>query len=151
MNPASSPLRLSIIVATFAFGLAGIGPAAAESMPDTENGRYALSPVADGVIRLDTRTGAVRPEVWERWLAWDPVRMVPGYAAALRSLRAIWIDAGTADDFFLDLGAEAFRAGLAGIGVPDEKIHFELFEATHAAIEYRYPLSLGWLCQRIAT
>ena len=28
-------------------------------MPDGENGRYALSPVADGVIRLDTRTGAV--------------------------------------------------------------------------------------------
>ena len=28
-------------------------------MPDNENGRYALSPIADGVIRLDTRTGAV--------------------------------------------------------------------------------------------
>jgi hypothetical protein len=28
-------------------------------MPDTENGRYALSPVTDGVMRLDTRTGAV--------------------------------------------------------------------------------------------
>src|SRR5260370_37483270 len=28
-------------------------------MPDSENGRYALSPVTDGVIRLDTRTGAV--------------------------------------------------------------------------------------------
>ena len=28
-------------------------------MPDSENGRYALSPVADGVLRLDTRTGAV--------------------------------------------------------------------------------------------
>ena len=28
-------------------------------MPDTENGRYALSPVGDGVLRLDTRTGAV--------------------------------------------------------------------------------------------
>jgi hypothetical protein len=28
-------------------------------MPDSENGRYALSPVGDGVIRLDTRTGAV--------------------------------------------------------------------------------------------
>ena len=28
-------------------------------MPDTENGRYALSPVTDGVLRLDTRTGAV--------------------------------------------------------------------------------------------
>jgi hypothetical protein len=32
---------------------------AAQSMPDGEKGRYALSPVADGVIRLDTRTGNV--------------------------------------------------------------------------------------------
>jgi hypothetical protein len=35
------------------------GAAAAQSMPDTENGRYTLSPVADGIIRLDTRTGSV--------------------------------------------------------------------------------------------
>ena len=27
------------------------------------------------------------PEVWERWLAWDPVRMVAKHADALRSLR----------------------------------------------------------------
>jgi hypothetical protein len=37
----------------------GIGVAAAQPMLDAENGRYALSPVADGVLRLDTRTGAV--------------------------------------------------------------------------------------------
>jgi hypothetical protein len=36
---------------------AGLGAALAQSMPDTENGRYALSPVVDGVLRLDTRTG----------------------------------------------------------------------------------------------
>jgi len=39
--------------------LAGACPAVAQSMPDSENGRYALSPTADGMIRLDTRTGAV--------------------------------------------------------------------------------------------
>jgi len=27
--------------------------------PDSENGRYSFSPVADGVLRLDTRTGQV--------------------------------------------------------------------------------------------
>jgi hypothetical protein len=37
--------------------LAGADAAIAQSAPDTENGRYALSPVADGVLRLDTRTG----------------------------------------------------------------------------------------------
>jgi hypothetical protein len=39
--------------------LGGTCSAMAQSVPDIENGRYALSPVADGVIRLDTRTGAV--------------------------------------------------------------------------------------------
>jgi S-formylglutathione hydrolase FrmB len=106
----------------------------------------------DGTVELpfDPRTGVLRPDVWRRWLAWDPVRMVAEHADALCSLRAIWIDAGTRDDFFLDVGAEAFRAELRRIGVPDEIVYFELFDATHGGIEYRYPLSLAWLCQRIA-
>jgi hypothetical protein len=35
------------------------GAAVAESMPDGENGRYAMSATPDGVLRLDTRTGAM--------------------------------------------------------------------------------------------
>jgi S-formylglutathione hydrolase FrmB len=105
----------------------------------------------DGTIDLpfDPATGRLDEEVWERWLALDPVRMVPRYADALRSLRGIWIDAGTGDDYYLDLGAAAFRAALGEIGVADEVIKFELFDATHAAIDYRYPLSLAWLCHRL--
>jgi hypothetical protein len=61
----ASPSKAPTSVAAFVGGLAvlcclgGIGGARAESMPDGENGRYVLSPVADGVIRLDTRTGNV--------------------------------------------------------------------------------------------
>lgn len=33
--------------------------AQAPATPDTENGRFTLSPVAEGYLRLDTRTGAV--------------------------------------------------------------------------------------------
>ena len=36
------------------------------------------------------------------------------------------------------------------VGVADDVIRFELFDATHAAIDYRYPMSLAWLCTRIA-
>jgi S-formylglutathione hydrolase FrmB len=106
----------------------------------------------DGSVELpfDPHTGVLRPEVWQRWLDWDPVRMVPRYASALQSLRAIWIDAGNRDDFYLDLGAEAFRAALHDIGVGPDVVRFELFDGTHAGIDYRYPLSLAWLCQRIA-
>ena len=51
ISPTSTVVLVSILVAT--------GSAVAQSMPDNENGRYALSPIPDGVIRLDTRSGAV--------------------------------------------------------------------------------------------
>jgi hypothetical protein len=47
------------------FGLAAAatltlaGPAFAQSTPDSENGRYTFTPTADGVLRLDTRTGSI--------------------------------------------------------------------------------------------
>ncbi len=106
---------------------------------------------ADGSVDLpfDPATGVIRPAVWQRWLDWDPVRMVPEYAEALRGQRAIWVDAGTRDEFHLDLGASAFRAALTDIGVADEVVHFELFEAGHGGIDYRYPMSLAWLCSRM--
>ena len=61
MMTATSPSKFSTAIAAAAvlFCLDGSGSATAASMPDTENGRYALAPVADGVLRLDTRTGAV--------------------------------------------------------------------------------------------
>lgn len=36
---------------------------------------------------------------------------------------------------------------VAAIGVTD--VAFELFEGTHAAIEYRYPVSLAYLARRL--
>ena len=51
---------------------------------------YSADP--DGTVRLpfDVDTGELLPDVWARWLEWDPVRMVPQRAAARgrRSRRA---------------------------------------------------------------
>ena len=104
----------------------------------------------DGTVHLpyDTATGRLRPEIWERWLAWDPVRMAASHAEALRSLRAIYIDAGNRDDVYLDLGAEAFRQALAELGVTD--VCYELFDGTHMGIEYRYPRGVKYLAERLA-
>ena len=105
----------------------------------------------DGTPELpfDAHTGVLIPEVWERWLAWDPVRMVPRYADALRSMKAIYIDAGKRDEYWLDLGAEAFRRALEEIGVTD--VHFELIDgAGHGGIDYRYPIALAYLAERLS-
>jgi hypothetical protein len=54
-----TPVAAATFCLVVGFGFSNDGIDAAQPMPDTENGRYALSPVADGVLRLDTRTGAV--------------------------------------------------------------------------------------------
>lgn len=62
MSPVTSPSNLLASLAAvllYLAGASGAAGAAAESRPDTENGRYTLSPTADGFIRLDTRTGVV--------------------------------------------------------------------------------------------
>jgi S-formylglutathione hydrolase FrmB len=105
---------------------------------------------ADGSVQLpfDPTTGELRPEIWARWLEWDPVRMVESRADTVRSLRAIYIDCGKSDQFYLDLGAEAFRRALERVGVTD--VFFELFDGTHSAVEYRYPLGLRYLAEALA-
>ena len=103
---------------------------------------------SEGELPFDLETGALRSEVFERWLAWDPVLMVPGHADALRGLKAIYVDSGGQDEYYLDLGALAFRRALAEIGVTD--VFFELFPAGHGGIEYRYPLALKYLAERLS-
>jgi hypothetical protein len=109
-----------------------------------------FSAAADGTPTLpfDPVTGVLRQEVWARWLALDPVRMVASHADALRPLKAVWIDAGTHDEWFLDVGAMAFRDALAGVGVSD--VHFELIDSGHGGIGWRYPLALAYLAERLA-
>jgi hypothetical protein len=74
--------------------------------------------------------------------------MVPKHADTLRSMKAIYIDAGKKDEWYLDLGAEAYRRALEAVGVTD--YFFELFDATHMGIEYRYPISLEYLAERLS-
>ncbi|WBL79564.1 hypothetical protein I3J27_03815 [Bradyrhizobium xenonodulans] len=60
MRPANSPTASWLAAAVFAAAMTvGGGLVAAQSAPDGENGRYSMTPIADGVLRLDTRTGTV--------------------------------------------------------------------------------------------
>ena len=103
----------------------------------------------DGTVRLpfEVATGRLIDEVWQRWLDKDPVRMVPRFADQLRSMRAIWLDGGTRDEWFLDNGAVAVSKELEAIGVEHT---LELFDAGHMAIGYRYPRSLAFLATALA-
>jgi hypothetical protein len=73
----------------------------------------------------------------------------PEGAAALRSMRAIYIDSGDRDEYFLDLGAEAFRRACLAAGSPEP--FFEIFPAKHGGIECRYPAAIRYLAERLGS
>jgi S-formylglutathione hydrolase FrmB len=88
------------------------------------------------LLPFEVSTGRLRDEIWERWLALDPVRMAEPHADALRSMRRIYLDAGKSDEYYLDLGAQAFSRELTRLGVEHT---LELFDGAHGGITYRYP------------
>lgn len=107
--------------------------------PDPERPGHALLP-------FDTRTGRLDDAVWRRWLALDPVRMAEPHADALRQMRRIYLDAGRQDEYYLDLGAQAFADELARLGVDHT---LELFDGRHGGISYRYPGAIRQLVEAL--
>jgi hypothetical protein len=104
------------------------GYACAYSPDLTEPGR--------ALLPFDVATGRLVDEVWALWLEHDPVRMAPRHADALRSMRRIYLDAGKKDEFYLDLGAQAFARELSKVGAAHT---LELFDGKHGGLTYRYP------------
>ncbi len=100
--------------------------------PDAERPGEALLP-------FDLETGRLIEPVWQSWLLHDPVRMAAGHAEALHGMRRIYLDAGKSDEYFLDLGAEAFARELEELGV---SYTLERFPGRHGGISYRYPRAI---------
>ncbi|MEO7675110.1 MAG: alpha/beta hydrolase-fold protein [Pyrinomonadaceae bacterium] len=98
-------------------------------------------------LPFDLKTGEIYQDVWARWLEHDPVRLVEKYKENLKSLNLLLIDAGTRDEFALDIGARILSKKLTDFGVPH--IHEE-FDDGHFNISYRYDRSLELISQRVS-
>jgi S-formylglutathione hydrolase FrmB len=114
------------------------GYAAAYS-PDESSPGKALLP-------FEVPTGRLVDDVWERWLQWDPVRLAPRHLEELASMKRIYLDAGRSDEYYLDLGAQAFSAELTKGGVEHS---LELFEGAHGGLQYRYPRAIRELVEAL--
>lgn len=99
-------------------------------------------------LPFDPETGELRDDVWKRWLEWDPVYLVDKHLDALRSLRLVYLDAGTRDEFNLQYGARIFCSRLKERGVP---YVYQEFDDGHMNIQYRYDNSLQEISRAMAS
>ena len=109
---------------------------------------YSPDPAAPLGIGLPVDGGGmVVAEHWERWLAEDPVRMAPLHAQALRGLRAVYLDAGDADEYYMDLGTAKLSEVLTGLGVAHR---YERFPGRHGGVAWRYPIGYAHLARALS-
>jgi enterochelin esterase family protein len=90
-------------------------------------------------LPFDSETGELDEAVWARWLEWDPVVMAERHAEALRSLRLLYVECGSRDQYNLHHGARVLRRRLERLGIRHE---YQEFDDDHTAVNYRYVESL---------
>jgi hypothetical protein len=108
---------------------------------------YSPGPGGEPELPFDMEDGSLREEVWERWLAWDPVRMLPDHLEALRGARAISLECGLQDEYNLYVGTTMLHRRLDEAGIPHR---FELFAGKHGGIGHRYAPLVAWMAERLA-
>lgn len=102
---------------------------------------------SDFDLPFDFDSGEIRQDVWARWLAHDPVRLVEKHVENLQSLELLYLDAGKRDEFALDIGARILSKKLTDHGV---KHNHEEFDDGHFSIGYRYNRSLELISQHLS-
>ena len=110
---------------------------------------YSPNPESDlGVdLPFNINTGEILDEVWHRWLAWDPARIIRKYGGNLKKLKLVFIDCGTKDEFNLQWGARIIHSHLGDMGI---RHYYEEFDDGHSNISYRYDVSLPKIYSELA-
>ena len=79
---------------------------------------------------------------WAKWRAHDPINLVFKYRKNLRTLRGIYIDCGSRDQYYIHYGARILSRRLAAAGI---RHRYEEFDDNHSDIDYRMDVSLPFL------
>jgi S-formylglutathione hydrolase FrmB len=109
---------------------------------------YDPDPKALNGFRLpfNLETGEVIPERWKVWQKHDPIRLVDRYRKNLRSLRGIYLDCGSRDQYHIHYGMRILSKRLQSAGVEHR---YEEFDDDHSDIDYRMNVSLPFLTRAL--
>ncbi len=97
-------------------------------------------------LPFDLQTGRVVEPIWRRWTKFDPVAWPSRRVEHLSGLRALWLDAGNRDQYFIHYGTREFHEILDAAGIAH---HYEEFDGNHSGMDWRLDYSLPWISAKL--
>ena len=97
-------------------------------------------------LPFDMSTGEIVDSVWRRFKACDPVNVVEAHHQALRQMALVFLDAGSRDEWALDIGARILAERMRKAGV---HVEHQEFDDGHRGTSYRYDVSFPKLASAI--
>jgi enterochelin esterase-like enzyme len=109
---------------------------------------YDPDPKAPNGFRLpfNLETGEVLADRWQAWLKHDPINLVDQYRKNLRSMRGIYLDCGSRDQYQIHYGMRILSKRLRAAGIEHR---YEEFDDDHSDIDYRMNVSLPFLSRAL--
>jgi enterochelin esterase-like enzyme len=103
---------------------------------------YSPNPAAPWGFDLpfDTFTGELKPDIWARWQAHDPINMAIAHEQGLRALQLLYLDCGIYDEENLLYGARILSKRFNDLHIRHQ---FEEFEGGHRNAKFRFDVSLN--------
>ncbi|MBI4161482.1 MAG: hypothetical protein HY509_03450 [Acidobacteria bacterium] len=105
-------------------------------------------PLLRGDLYFDLETGDMVPQIWEKFLAWDPIHMVDRHVKNLRTLEWIHLEAGRQDEYGLQLGHRQLARRLRRIGV---ECLVEEYPGRHGGHHYRFGHRVRRMLERMGS
>jgi S-formylglutathione hydrolase FrmB len=93
-------------------------------------------------LPFNLETGELIAERWKHWRANDPVNLVAKFRKNLATLRGIYIDCGSKDQYHIHYGSRILSRRLHAARIEHT---YEEFDDNHSDIDYRMDVSLPFL------
>lgn len=101
---------------------------------------YAADGRGDFDFPIESRSGVLIPEIWQRWKAHDPITFLR--ERPVNQLKSIYLDVGVRDQYHLQFGT---RQIFDVLSAKQAKVTYRDFEGTHFDIGERRPEMWKWL------
>ena len=102
----------------------------------------------ENIIQLpfDLHTCELDQQRWKQWLRHDPLNLLEKHTAQLSSLKLLYIDVGTRDQYNIQYGTRSFIRRLEKLAIGH---HYEEFDGTHSGMDWRLDISLPMLAKAL--